>query len=350
MPRFRLPVFAIPALALFLVLGDLAAESARNYRMYRNPPKARLAIAPVAGPGIAIEVRKAFDAALDREARKLKGFQVVPFPKDAAPDSQGLLAPAGLGALRGHARIDLLLQGLVETEGDRLALYVEILDTRTGETRADSKEECRCPQADFLATGLPAAVRRLGNAPRMKAMRCPQGMASLPGPGSIAPKGDSASADLGPGAFCMDLYEYPNQSAGEPVVEKTWEQASEACAKAGKRLCTEAEWELACGGFGGEAYPYGAGYEETRCNTNSLTIQLSGGNAGCKSPFGLFDLSGNVYEWTSSEWSAKYDHKVVKGGNWSSAAENSTCKARFGQPPSTVSKAIGFRCCMSLGR
>jgi len=130
-------------------------------------------------------------------------------------------------------------------------------------------------------------------------------------------------------------------------VAKSWHGADSLCAERGKRLCTEAEWELACGGWKGTAYPYGNRYDVARCNTESATIQLSGGEEECRSPFGAYDMSGNVFEWTASDWSARYREKVVKGGNWSAGAGNSTCQARFGQPASTLSQAIGFRCCGS---
>jgi formylglycine-generating enzyme required for sulfatase activity len=146
----------------------------------------------------------------------------------------------------------------------------------------------------------------------------------------------------------MDVYEYPNEPAGEPLVGKTWSEADSLCAGGGKRLCTEAEWELACGGWKGGVYPYGNLYDGARCNTESVTIRLSGGDEGCRSPFGIYDMSGNVYEWTASEWSPRYREKVVKGGNWSAGSEHATCQARFGHPAATASQAIGFRCCRSL--
>jgi eukaryotic-like serine/threonine-protein kinase len=145
--------------------------------------------------------------------------------------------------------------------------------------------------------------------------------------------------------FCMDLFEYPNLRTGQPVIGRTWKQAVELCEAEGKRLCTESEWELACASGEGREYPYGAAYDGKICNTQSRTIHFSGSNSDCKSAYGPFDLSGNVYEWTASNWSPRFNDKVVKGGNWNAGSENSKCRARFGQPAKEASKAIGFRCC-----
>jgi formylglycine-generating enzyme required for sulfatase activity len=59
---------------------------------------------------------------------------------------------------------------------------------------------------------------------------------------------------------------------------------------------------------------------------------------------------GNVYEWTASDWSARFDDNVVKGGNWNAGPENSRCGTRFGQPAAEGSRAIGFRCCANESR
>ncbi|MDB5103850.1 MAG: hypothetical protein JWP91_1539 [Fibrobacteres bacterium] len=183
-------------------------------------------------------------------------------------------------------------------------------------------------------------------------MACPDGMAliaaagdSLSGSFPSAGRDTLAHAHAPEAAFCMDHYEYPNEKGGEPLTDATWKEASDLCEARGKRLCTEAEWTAACASGGDRAYPYGSEYDRRKCNTQSLTIQLSGGSALCKSPAGLFDLSGNVYEWTASNWSPRFDDKVVKGGNWNSGPENSKCAVRFGQPAQEGSRAIGFRCC-----
>lgn len=349
----RIPVRAAALLPiLVLLLSDSAfSEGERRYRMYRNPPKPRLALVPVASRSLDKAARKVFDLGMAREVHKLKDFHPVDLPDQVRPDSLGRLPLEKLSTLRDRHHIDLLLQSNLERSGDRNVLYARIIDTRNGDIRADYREECRCPVDSLISSMLPETLRQLSVAPKLKGLRCTDGMALIPGVQGPGPmESDTTALNWSAGTFCIDLYEYPNQPSGEPVVEKTWNQADSICAGEGKRLCTEGEWELACGGWKDAEFPYGGGYQESQCNTQSQTIQLSGGKPGCRSPFGVFDLSGNVYEWTSSKWSSKYGDKVVKGGNWNSGAENSSCRARFGQPSTSVSKAIGFRCCQSLSR
>lgn len=327
-----------------------AAEPERRFRMYRNPPKPTLVVLPVVSR-LEKPARDLFDQALAKEARKLKGFRILGLPAGIPLDSLGQLPRGSLDLLRRKHGVDLVLATVLEPGTDRKELFAEIVDSRTGGVRADYRQECRCTLEEAIARMAPESLERLTASPRLRGMRCEAGMALIPSSGPDgSPQPDSAGQGWGQGAFCMDLYEYPNRPSGEPVVERTWEQAVALCAKEGKRLCTEAEWELACGGGQALDFPYGGEYQPGQCNTQSLTIQLSGGSADCRSPFGVFDLSGNVYEWTSSAWSGKYRDKVVKGGNWNAGAENSSCRARFGQPPGTLSKAIGFRCCLTLDR
>lgn len=334
----------------FLLPSPASSETERRFRMYRNPPKPKLVVLPVESR-MERPAKDLFDQALAKEARKLKAFQVAGLPEGVPLDSLGQLPQGGLALLRDKHGVDLVLQSKLEHAPERNVLFAEIIDTRNGGIRADFREECKCPVGELISWMVPESLKRLTGSPRLRGMRCEEGMALIPAPVKPgSPEPDSSGQGWGPGAFCIDLYEFPNQPSGEPVVEKTWEQAEALCAKEGKRLCTESEWELACGGWKAQEFPYDGSYQAGQCNTQSLTIHLSGGSAGCRSPFGVYDLSGNVYEWTSSKWSTKYRDKVVKGGNWNAGAENSSCKARFGQPATSVSKAIGFRCCHTLNR
>lgn len=337
--------------AAFLLAPPVSSETERRFRMYRNPPRPKLVVLPVASR-LDQPDKERFDQALSKQARKLKGYRVLSLPPGLVFDSLGQLPRGGLALLREKHGVDLVLQTVIEPGPGKNVLYAEVIDTRSGGTRADFRQECEGSMDELISASVPESLKRLTGSPRLRGMRCQEGMAIIPAPASTgstgSPKPDSAGEAWGPGAFCMDHYEFPNRPSGEPMVEKTWQEAEALCGKEGKRLCSEAEWELACGGDQGRVYPYGEGYQASQCNTQSLTIQLSGGNPDCRSPFGVYDLSGNVYEWTSSKWSAKYGDKVVKGGNWNAGAENSSCSARFGQPPASISKAIGFRCCLTL--
>ncbi len=106
------------------------------------------------------------------------------------------------------------------------------------------------------------------------------------------------------------------------------EQAAGACAEAGKRLCTDTEWLTACRGSADRIYPYGDTREDGRCNDARAThpavelfgtsadwiwsmldhpclnqlpdsLDHTGENAGCQTPEGVFDLMGNLHEWTA---------------------------------------------------
>ncbi|MCY1015924.1 protein kinase domain-containing protein [Pyxidicoccus sp. MSG2] len=148
--------------------------------------------------------------------------------------------------------------------------------------------------------------------------------------------------------FCIDEYEYPNQAGQAPKVEVSWEEARALCEGAGKRLCSEEEWEKACKGPGNARFPYGNPYDANICNTEDASgadrkLAVSGASKNCRSAYGVVDLAGNVAEWTATKFD-KVDF-TQKGGAFNRPNYASRCSARKNGAPTERLNSVGFRCC-----
>jgi len=145
---------------------------------------------------------------------------------------------------------------------------------------------------------------------------------------------------------CMDMFEYPNATGESPMSGVKWEEAAELCGKQGKRLPTLEEWEAACMGEKGRIYPYGEEYDKGKCRVDLLPgagPAPSGSNKKCHTPEGVFDLCGNLWEWTSTEGFEKNTY-YVKGGSWSSFPSVAACEFKAWEPPDGGGPDYGFRC------
>ncbi|MBX3181597.1 MAG: SUMF1/EgtB/PvdO family nonheme iron enzyme [Polyangiaceae bacterium] len=175
-----------------------------------------------------------------------------------------------------------------------------------------------------------------------------------------------------PMRFCMDRYEWPNKQGELPHTLVSWEDAARLCNSAGKRLCTESEFNFACEGE--QLYPHATGYERdaNKCNIDrefkkrrreflpreaceaspSCKAEFerldgrepAGSRPECVSPFGIHDLNGNVNEWVSMPWQAPGKRSAIKGGWWGPVRNR--CRPIVQSHGETyIGYEVGFRCC-----
>jgi len=152
--------------------------------------------------------------------------------------------------------------------------------------------------------------------------------------------------------FLIDQYEYPNRSGDMPEGGMKFEDAREACAKAGKRLCTEREWFEACSGEQLRRYSYGEKFDGEICNSlhHQKRLAPSGSFEDCRTGSDLYDMAGNLWEWVQP---ADTGALQAKGGSYRDGELAQRCAHTFKlfpvQEPHLVFDNFGTRCCMDAG-
>ena len=150
---------------------------------------------------------------------------------------------------------------------------------------------------------------------------------------------------------------FPEELMDHPVSDVSGDDADAYCRWAGKRLPTEAEFEKACAGEKGQTYCWGNNWDPNACtnriNSGDQTTRV-GARPSCKSPYGIMDLSGNVWEWTT-DWYKSYpgaplqfdytgSQRVARGGAFFYSIDLLRCANRYPLPPDNIAEQGGFRC------
>ena len=139
---------------------------------------------------------------------------------------------------------------------------------------------------------------------------------------------------------------YPPHEADFPAVNVSYEEAVEYADWLGKRLPTEEEWEKAARGEDGRKFPWGDIFEVDLVNSGEserrapLPVTALEGGA---SPYGCLQMSGNVWEWTSTPWEPDSPLMAKKGGCALNFAPLMHASARYEDPPETRLRWAGFR-------
>lgn len=164
----------------------------------------------------------------------------------------------------------------------------------------------------------------------------------------------------------MAAFHSGDEFANFPVVGVSWFDAKAFAEWAGKRLPTEAEWEIAArGGLLDMNFPNGNDIDTSRANITVNGQRIGARPVGCYSAnnYGLYDMAGNVVEWVADCYGENYYQssqrenptgptggrfKVIRGGGWHSGPSCNQVFYRNALPANWVDIAVGFRCAKSV--
>ncbi|MCK6507934.1 formylglycine-generating enzyme family protein [Myxococcota bacterium] len=265
-----------------------------------------------------------------------------------AGDAWGCLSPAGVLDLAGSVwewtATPLDAPSLGSTAAERLH------EIRGGSWLADRAKGVCQPTDGYPFAPADQPFPDLG-------FRCCRGQAQVapaPSPAADLPCPEGMVALAGPaGPYCIDRFEFPGLAGATPAGGLDLSTARARCQGVGKHVCTEAEWMTACAGPGGRRWPYGDLLEAGRCSDASDHAASpdriggeplpAGSKAGCASPEGVHDLSGNLWEWTEGADGAA----SLRGGGWELSAGLGQCRAIARAEAQRGAAEFGVRCCAS---
>jgi toxoflavin biosynthesis protein ToxD len=237
------------------------------------------------------------------------------------------------------------------TPEERAAAYDAYLETAGNDTARQMKWFDGEADRQVVTT----AAFRIDLMPVTQAEYAEYVSAKLAAPPVIDPAGWKAQGFLQDFAV-VDRFNWkdgapPTGREDHPVVLVTWTDAEKYCEWRGnlrgeeRRLPSEAEFEKAARGDSGLAYPWGNVFEADKLNsavrgpgdTTPVGQYVDG-----KSPFGVLDAAGNVFQWTSTPF--KEGHMTVKGSAWEDYGGVGRGASRHGRPVDARHIIVGFRC------
>lgn len=185
------------------------------------------------------------------------------------------------------------------------------------------------------------------------------------------------SKEKRPMKFCVDRYEWPNKKGELPEFLLSWMDAKKKCEDVGKRLCTVAEFNFACEGEEMLPYTYGFERDATKCSIDKQyrkrkkklykyercmrtpackdhlaeldQREPAGSREACVSPFGAYDMNGNINEWVEIPGKKYPDRSGLKGGWWGPV--RGRCRPTVGfHKEEDYGYEEGFRCCADAAK
>jgi len=173
-------------------------------------------------------------------------------------------------------------------------------------------------------------------------------------------------------SYCIDRYEWPNEKGELPALLVTWYDARAACQNVGKRLCTVEEFNFACEGEAMLPYTYGYERDPAKCSIDKPYIKReknlaryercmkkpsckaelerldqrepAGARGECVSPFGVYDMNGNINEWVRRLGKERPNRSGLKSGWWGPV--RGRCRPTVGfHKENDYGYEVGFRCC-----
>jgi formylglycine-generating enzyme required for sulfatase activity len=160
-------------------------------------------------------------------------------------------------------------------------------------------------------------------------------------------------------SFVSVRFAHKNYNPKFPIVCVTWNQAREYCSHKGKTLPTEAQWEYAALANRPVSYAWGNDIPDAAKCAQPRDGKPRQCGSFSPNPWGLYDMTGNVWEWVSDRYQPDYysvseiddppgpdvgQYRVIRGGGWYSGPAQLRIKNRHWFEPNFGELSIGFRC------